>query len=291
MEKITVKQIENPSHPELSFKHPGAKEYLPARVGRDGKVITGYDENALHILQMEDSKAKAALQKKIIAERLELEKLLGADLTPGSSFWDDFYVVFDDEVTLDPTNPREKLIATWLVANRYVAPSMEAIQDEEDYQNCIYYLHRESEELSRSVENQLAKDEATAKLVSLRKNNPRQLQLIVANLFGYSADVTISADLAYTKAKEYLHADGKVRDQNLHTARFLEIAEKSPESLITKNILDKAIKRKIVSTRNGVFSHGDLVYGHSYEEAVEYLGALENSGELISITKAIEKIS
>lgn len=286
MEKIIVKQISNPSHPELGFKHPGAADYLPARVGEDGKVITGFDENALYILRMEDGEKKAALQKKIKKERGEIEKLLGINLDPSSSYWDGFYVVIDDELTLDPTNPKDRLIATWLVANRYAAPSEAHIDDDEDFYHCVYYLYREQEHITKTAEDQVSKDEAIAKLVSLKKGNPHQLILVVSNLLGYNAGTSLDVDAAYMKAKEFLATDTKSLK---NTKLFLEVAEKSPEELMTKSILDKAIKKKLVTVRSGVHRRGDQVYGDSYEEALEYLQSVENSGELSSLKKSVEK--
>jgi hypothetical protein len=38
-----------------------------------------------------------------------------------------------------------------------------------------------------------------------------------------------------------------------------------------------------------VFRRGDLIYGNNYDEALEFLGSPENSGELISLQKQTDK--
>lgn len=286
MEKIIVKQIENSENALLTFKHPGAKEFLPVRVGLDGKVITGFDENALYIVQMEDTTAKAELQKRIKTERTSLEKLLNVSLDVNSPFWDEFNMVLDDELQLDPTNPMDRLRERWLVANHYVAPNEESTKDDEDYQHCVYYLFRNDEEVGKQVNVQMVKDKAISKLVTLKEENPNKLILVVSNLLGYSSELNITAEQAYVKAKEFLALDDKPR-KNTNTNLFLSTVEKSPEELGTKLILDKAIKGKVISTRGNVFRRGEVEYGRTYEEALEYLLAIENSGELRSLKKEI----
>ena len=194
MEKIIIRQLPNRDNPALGSKHVGSKEYLSPNVGRDGKIVTGVDENAYELLVLpeettEQKKAKKVKIEQAKAERLDLERKLGRELTPESAFWETFYVILgDDEINLDPLNPMDKLHERFLVANGYVAPSLEAIESDERYMNCLYYIHREKEEETKKATKQKETDKAIAKLVSLEEENPSKLKIVGYYIFGFNAE-------------------------------------------------------------------------------------------------------
>lgn len=287
--KIVIKQIANPDNPDIGIKYVGAKEYATVKVGRDGKVVTGLDEHSLDITNLpeKEAKVKSAEVKKI---RENLEKVLGQEsLRPDSSFWLDFMIVLEDEITLDPSNPRDQLVEKFLVANRYVAPSLEEIKNNEIYANCIFYLFREEEEITRSAQKQKAKDKAISRLFNLNEDDPNRLKIVASYIFGFDAKADLSVEEAYIKLKEFL-SNPDADEEKKNIAKFLEACEKSPEEILTKQIFDKAIKKRLVSTRGGIYRRDNEVYGNNYEEALEFLSLPEHSGELASLKKAVDKI-
>jgi hypothetical protein len=284
--KIVIKQIPNPDNPDVGIKYVGAKEYATPKVGRDGKVVTGVDEHSLEITMLgeKEAKTKSAEIKKL---RENLEKVLNVDLKPDSSFWNEFMIVLEDEITLDPLNPRDKLHELFLVANRYVAPSLEEIKNSENYANSMFYLYRQEEEITKKAKRQRDKDKATARLFNLNEDDPNKLKMIASYLFGFDAKSDISLEEAYIKLKDFLDAsDEDAQKKNIEA--FLEACQKSPETILTKQIFDKAIKKRLITSRGNVFRRGDEVYGNNYEDALDFLGLPEHSGELASLKKAVE---
>lgn len=289
MEKVVIKAVPNPENPQLALKYVGAKDYITPGTGPDGKIITGLDENALDIIRMEDAGEKKKLQAAIKKEREELERLLGRDLDVASDFWDDFYFIVEDGVTLDPTNPMHRVVEKFLIANKKVAPNEEAIEDSEgEYLNCLFFFYREEEEVDKTAKKSLKKDRAVAKLVDVNENSPERLVKIYSYLFGYDAKNEVSPTQAYVKIKEMLEAtDKNTLTQNIE--KVLAAMNLKPEELNTKLVLDKAIKKRIITTKGNIYRRGDIILGNNYDEALEYLMSPENSAELVSLKKEVDK--
>jgi len=289
MERIVIKLLENPENPKLKMKYIGALEYAVPKLGSDGKIKTGFDENALDIINIEDKKKREQVQAKLIKDRTELERLLGVELGPHSSFWDKFYVVLSDEdMDLDPANPMDRVKERFLIANGYAAPSLEAIQDDEKYMNCIFYMYRETEETTKKVEKQKKRDKAKAKLYLLNEENPNKLKIVASYVFGYNAQTDLSVEQAYDKLTDFIEEKNEIA-QLKNIEAFLDAVEKAPEEMKTKLILDKAIRKRIVTSRGGIYRRGDTILGNSYEEAVDNLSSLEMNSELASLIKEVEK--
>lgn len=287
MEQIIVKQLPNPE-PEkkgAGMKYIESNEYLTPKTGRDGKLITGFDETSIDVLSIEDGKERDELIKSIKKEKTELEKLLGVDLGYNSQYWKDFYFVLNDEITLDPDNPRDRVIERFLVANHYVAPSEEAIFNSDEYANCVFYLHRETEVITKKAVKQLKKDKATSKLYMLKEENVNTLKIVATFLLGFDT-TDLSPEVVYGKLSDFVN-DPNDGDKNVEA--FLVAISKKPEELQTKIILDVAVRKKIITTRGNVYRRGETVFGNSYDEALQYLSEIEHSTDLSSIKKEVSK--
>lgn len=289
MEKVIIKAVPNPDNPQVTIKYVGAKDYVPAGEGPDGKIITGLDENSMEVRSIEDTKEREAKQKAIKKEREELERLLNRELDVSSDFWKDFYITVEDGIVLDPTNPMHRLYEIFLVANKKVAPSEEAIEEDESFANCLFYFFREKEEVSKTAKKSQKRDKVIAKLFTINENNPDRLIKIYSYLFGYDAKNEVSPDTAYVKIKEMLDVPDKMTlTQNID--KVLAAVSLKPEELNTKLTLDKAIKKKIVTGRGNIYRRGDIILGNNYDEALEYLMSPENSAELVSLKKEVDKL-
>lgn len=285
-EKVVIKQILNPDNPNVGIKYVGAKEYVTIKTGQDGKNVTGLDENALEIINLPGDQAKkksAEIKKK----RENLEKLLNKELHPDSPFWTDFMLVLEDELTLDPTNPRDQLIEIVLVANRYVAPCEDDIKNDERYHNTLFYMYRAEEVATKTAIKSQVQDKATARLFSLNEDNPQKLKIVASYIFGFDAAIDVSVEQAYLKLREFITDDSNEdMDRNIKT--FLDVCQKSPEELMLKQIFDKAVKKKLIRKKGETYGRGTETYGTSYEEALEYLALPENSGELAHIQDSVK---
>ena len=287
MEKIVIKLLDNPDMPKLKLKYVGAIEYATPKLGKDGKIKTGLDELAYDILSIEDKKTREKVQKEIVKEREELEKLLNLELGSNSSFWDKFNIpMSDEEIYLDPANPMDRLKERFLIANAYAAPSIESISEDEKYMNCIFYLHREVEEVSKKVAKKKVQDKAKAKLFNLNEENPAKLKTIASYLFGFNAQTDLTPEKAYEMISDYIEVvDLKQQKKNIDA--FLEAVDKTPEEMQTKLILDKAIKKRIITSKQNIYRRGDTILGNSYDDALSYLNSVEGNSELRSLLKEV----
>lgn len=282
---VKIKQISNPDNPELGIKYVGAKEYATPKVGRDGKVITGLDEFALDLTQLPNDEFKAQ-SKKIKALRENLEKVLGIDLSTTSPYWNDFYIVLEDEITLDPLNSMDKLKEVFLVANRYVAPSLDHITEDENFQNCLFYIYKEEVEVSKKAKQSLDKDKAISKLVHLHDENPHKLKIIASHIFKFDASSDISSEDAYVRLRQYLDDE---KEGKKHIETFLRTYEKPQEEMMTMRIFETAVRKKFITKKAGIYRRGEVEYGASVEDATQFLMLPENSGEVGFLQKLVTK--
>lgn len=289
MEKITIKVVSNPDNKELGMKYVGAKDYIPTAAGPDGKIITGLDENALDVLRIEDPKERKKKQESIKKKREELERLLGRDLDVTADFWDTFYVIVEDGIILDPTNPMHQLIETFLIANKKVAPSEDVIADDDDYANCLFYFYRETEEVTKTAKKAMDKDSAVAKLYTIAEQNPAKLINIYSYVFGYDAKTEVTPSSAYVKIKELLDVTDE-RELSKNIKKISDVLKMKPEELNTKLVLDKAVKKRVITSKGNIYRRGDIILGNNYDEALEYLLSPENSAELASLKREVDTL-
>lgn len=289
MEKVIITALSDPDQPQLKLKYVGAKEYIPIGEGPDGKVLTGLDENALDVIRIDDPKERKKKQDSIKKEREELERLLGRDLDVTSDFWNNFFITIEDGLILDPSNPMHRLYEIVLIANKKVAPSEDILTTDESFEKCVFYFHRETEQLAKTAKKALSKDKAVSKLYVINETNPAKLVNIYSYLFGYDAKNEVSPDTAYLKIKEML----EVKDERLlsiNIKKVIEVLDLKPEELNTKLMLDKAVKKRVITTKGNIYRRGDIILGNDYDEALEYLMSPENSAELVSLKKEIDKL-
>lgn len=286
MSKIVIKQRSHPDNEKLPAKYVGAKEYATPKTGRDGKIITGIDENAYEIIILAE-KEKAAKQKEIGTLRADLERLLNVDLSTDSSFWDKFFITLDEDRILDPLNALDRLHERFLLANKYVAPSREDMEENPDYLGCLFYIFREEEDTVKRATIEKKKDKAIAALSMLEEKNPLKLKIIAGDIFGINVE-DISVETVYIKLKEFIeNGDAKTQKENIQ--QFMDSVNKTPEQMQIKKVLDKAVKKKIVTTRGDIFRRDDVVYGTGKEEALAFLNSPENSGELADLQKVVNR--
>lgn len=283
--EIIVKQRPHPDYPNMPIKHVESKEYMCPKAGPDGKFITGIDENAHDITSIEDLKERELQRKKVQREREELERILGVSLVPESSYWDKFFVVLEDDQTFDTTNAKHRLLIHFLVANGYVAPSLEFADTDDRYYNCIYYLYNKQEETSKISNKQKLYNKAIAELDKLEET-PNRLKIVAAYVLGYDPKSDMNEEEAYIKLSEYIN-DSPKKEKDTRVKFFLGVVKKDEGELMVKVVLDKAINKHAISVRGNRYKRGQIEYGNSYEEALEFLLDPANSGELNSLQKEV----
>jgi hypothetical protein len=284
--EIIVKQRPHPDDDKLTIKRVESIEYMCPKTGPDGKIITGIDENAYDIVAL-PAVQRAEKMAKVKAEREELERVLGVSLVPEAAYWDKFFVALGEEIKYDPLNAKHRLLIHFLTANRYVAPSLEDIENTDGYENTMFYLFKKEEETSKTVKKTKILNKATAKLEEI-ESSPTKMKIVAGYIFGYDPkSAELDADTAYLKLSEYL-SEAPEKEKYERAELFVDVCSKDQEELMTKIILDKAINKHVVHVRGGVYKRNDFIYGNSYDEALEFLADPANSGELISLGKEVQ---
>jgi hypothetical protein len=281
---IKVKQRPHPDHKGLTIKHVESKEYMCPKNGPDGKLLTGVDENAYEIVSL-PFEERAEKMKKVKKEREELERVLGVSLVPESSFWTKFFVVLEDEKDFDRLNARDRLVLHFLVANGYVAPSLEAAENDDKFANSMYYLYEKEEETSKLAARKKLINKATAKLEEI-EGTPTKLKTVAGYIFGYDPKTDLTPEEAYLKLSEYL-TESPDKEKYERAQLFTSVCDKTAEELMTKIILDKAVSKHIVTVRGGIYKRHDFIYGNDFDEALDFLSDPANSGELASLQKEV----
>src|SRR5271155_913751 len=286
--EIIVKQRPHTDYPNLTVKHVESKEYMCPKNGPDDKLITGIDENGYEVTSIEDPEERKKQFTKIKKEREELERLLGVSLIPESGYWNKFYVVLEDEQTFDKLNPKHRLLIHFLVANRYVAPSLEIAETDDRYYNCFYYLFNKQEETSKLSKKQKTYNRAIAELDRL-ESTPNRLKIVAAYVLGYDPKSDLDEEEAYIALSSYIN-ESEEKEKDARVKLFLDIVKKDEGELMVKVVLDKAINKHIISVRGNRHKREQVEYGNSYGEALEFLLDPVNSGELASLQKEVLRI-
>ena len=161
------------------------------------------------------------------------------------------------------------------------------MEENPEYLGCLFYIYREQEETVKKATSEKKKDRAIAALYNVEEKDPNKLKIIASDIFGNDTS-EMSVEQAYIRLKEFLEvSEPKAQKENI--ARFMDSVNKTPEEMQIKRVLDKAIKRRVVTTKGNIFKRGEEIYGNNYEEALDFLKSPENSGELASLQKELNR--
>ena len=283
-----VKFKENPAAGNLGLekegrsKFPGCYDWLqPGK--RNGRWITNLDEYAHEITSITDEKIRTEKQQKIVAERGNLEMLLGVKLDALSTFWDTYFIKIDPDKPLDLDKPKERVAYHVILASGAVAPSIKDTQDPL-YNHAKYYVSREFEDVSERVEK---KDKVATAMTELKKilNKPERAiqlaQFLDLNVSNVTPPENVR-DILYT----FLDGDEKLNSVN----RFLDAVSRSAEEISIKLIFAEALKLGVIRQRDGLYQRGNITLGKASNpiDAISFLSDPKNSGELLSIQEEIQ---
>lgn len=284
---VVLKENANPMKFNLGLeaegrsKFPNCYDIIQPAIGKDGRWITGLDEDARSIRLIQDAEEREAKRQAVKALRLSLEDLTGYDLSGRSKFWDEFFVEINPKKPLDLTIPMDRVKYEVILASKGAAPSLKDTNNM-DYLGSKYYVSRKHEDVSEKVSKQRRKAEADAAMLELLKTPDKAvligkyLQLPVSN--------STPADNMFDIFKSYLDADDK-----LDSIKKFNIAlAKTVDELSIKLIFDDGIKFNVIRLRDGYYQRGNITYGKSIAEAIIFLSDIKNQGELLSIKDEVE---
>lgn len=242
---------------------PGCFDSYQAGKTRDGKYITG-----------------------LTNEEVEALSTPSMDLSPNSDFWKSFMVtiVSDSPRVFNGANPIDYISYKLLVANNYVAPDKESL-DDYTYANAAYYAYVQADEDAKEISSTKKKDKARSLLLDIADNKEKML-LYGQYLEGIKYDSKLHEPTIYKMLRQYI--DENVENVNL----FLSLFDKSPQELQAKILIDKALKRKLIKkTQSGkgkhIYQYGQVTLGNTIEEVYRNLASVEFAPELSSIQKEL----
>lgn len=268
-------------------KIPGTKHVIQAGEGPDGRWITGIDDQALSINRLEDVQLREKVKKEKIKIRERLEKALGVNLdaAPSNPFWDTFFVDITGMRVVDMSNPRDELALEIAIANGDIAPSLEATSLPE-YRRAKFYRHVEEEESKLNVSKARIENKAKAGLEKLAEN-PKRLDLVARYTVPRKLNRDMSPDSKYQVLNQWLTETPK--DSRITNAeKFLRVLDMKNDELFIKILLDEAIARSVIRYREGLFQRGNVTYGRTMEEMLDFFKLDQNQAELGTMKAQME---
>lgn len=266
-------------------KLPGTFEVVYPVRGRDGRFVTGIDEDAASINSIADSELRRLKKEETLKLRKELEALSNIDLrATNEAFWSNFGVSLVDNFALDLSLAKDKIKYHVLIANGYAAPELGVINSPE-YINTKYYVSRKEEEASSRMVSTKTKDQARSELLALSKNYDKMI-LIAKFLLGVRAIKDGMDDgIVYEELSKFI--DNPKEKGNI--TLFLAAVGKTIDELQYKLTVDEAIRKSIIKVREGYFQRGNATYGKTLQETLDYLSSVENSAEFASLKEEVDK--
>lgn len=262
-------------------KFPGCYDMIQPAIGRDGRWKTGLDEDAMSVNTISNQEERASQKEKIKKERESLEKLTGYDLSGKSEFWETYFTTVDTTRPLDMANPLDRIAYNVIVANNMAAPSLRNTT-QSTYRSSKYYVARENEDVSIKVEKKKRELQANVAFVELMKDTEKAI--LIGKYLNLPITSTTSHDNIFDTFQTFFDRDEKIGSVD----KFLLAINKTPEELNIKMIFDDALKYKVIRHRDGLYQRGNITYGRTPKEALEFLSLAENSGELLSVQEETE---
>lgn len=277
---VLVKELTDPNvinfglEKEGRSKLPGCSDSIqPLHV--NGKWITGLDETAPSVI------AKGLKEiEKVKAEREELERLTGADLSPtNDAFWEDMWILVNRNTAFDDSDPMNRIKLSVLKARKIVAPGPNV--NPAEYPGVKYYLARPEEEATYRLKPKKEKAEAMAKVVELVRN-PTKARL-VAKALGFSVNDETNPDTIYDMFISFIERYPKENT----VKEFTEQNSKPIADLQVALSFEQALALNIISNDKGTYRRGTVALGKTKKEAIAKLLTVEMSGELEAIFSEI----
>jgi len=267
-------------------KFPNCYDFIQPAKGKDGRWITGLDEDSFQINSIKDSKVREAKKEEIKSKRESLERLTGRDLSGLSNYWDTYLIGINTDKPLDLSVAEDLIAYSVIIANNGAAPSLkESKEGAIQHRTAKYYVAREHEDVADKVTKKKQYNEAVSKFMELINDPDRTL--LVASYLGLNIAENTPQNNRFDIIQTFLD-----RDETLGSvAKFMLALEKTPEELNLKMLFDKALKYKVIryDGKSGLYQRGNITFGNNPKKALETLSTPEMSGEVLSIQEEVEQ--
>lgn len=297
---ISIEPYFDPEIPNMGFEKyglstaPGSEvtEYISK--DRNGRYITGLDENSPTVMYMEDLDEKKARLKEIKEVVIRLESIFGKNSLEAlnDTLWGEFNIKLDyTGKSLDKTNPKDELLYFAIKAGGFeaIAPSIEKAK-EGDYK---FYLRQMEHDSDLKVERVKMINKAKAALTDLDETDSQKMLLVAKSVLAPNNEFTDKTpkSIIYDKLDQFI--DGKiVKDNKKATVRhFLEAYKKSLNTLTIEALVKDALYFSfIVREGDGNFynKQTEVRLGKTEKDIIKYLESPINQVEFENIKDRVD---
>jgi hypothetical protein len=275
-------------------KIPGTFEIIYPSKGRDGRWLTGIDEESHEFALLvtsedpEQRKKGEMLKGKVKKLRERLQVQLGiANLKADrdNSYWATFKINLRTFQNINLGLPEHQIALRCLLASGNV---MRDLSERNHPRNLHtkFYLHNEAAEVKRKVEESSDKDTAMADVHILYRNDDPKLREICKIIFpGVTAIAKMSVSELYSQVKIWLITEKKQDNSK----EFNLLNKLSNTDLGLRIIVKSASARGLITHKNKVFMYGQNVLGKTMEDVYRNLLKDDLSAILQDITERLEK--
>lgn len=272
------------------FPHTAQSSRVPI-INR--RYNTGLDEKATSVYLIRDEKEKQSKIESIVKKRTELEQKLGRSLSlddeDGIEFWDEYtYTISDEPMQLDLGDPNDELKYIVIMANtsnNKVATSFS------EAEVGGYWFYVENKEVERGLELKRTEvfDNSIAKYIELKNTDSILLREICkyllrnANKEDYSL---VDMKVVYKDLRDYIDGafNKEKKSKESFALEFLNAVDMDRMELMTRNIIDTALRYSIIRFDEGERKYYNKVnglrYGRTVEDIYKYLSDPRNEAEL-----------
>jgi len=217
-------------------RYPNCYDAIGPYFTRSGRIYTGIDA----------------------ADAERLGKILGEDLSPGSSYWDTFRIrMGSEDFYLDTEDPFDELKYLFLKGHKRIAESLDNIKP-----TAHYYISNPQEEADKTNKRSRLKRNAYKEFDKMK---PSEIKKCL-RLYGYKSDEVTDA-----VAEERLMT---LLEQN--PQRFFDKWVNN-KNRATEFLIKEAVAKNVVRKNKNMYSYGTSTLGRTLEEAIMYIDDKENS--------------
>jgi hypothetical protein len=201
------------------------------------------------------------------AERLG--KKLGVDLSPGSEYWNTFYIrTVGKDIILDLEDPMDELKYHFLKNHKRVKDSIFANKATANF----VLVNQEEESKKTNLFNRV-KREASREFDKMTTEEMRK----ALRIYGKSAE-NVAADVVENRLYDLVEGDPQ---------GFLDkwVNNKNRE---TQYLIERAISMNVIRKNKRIYNYGTDVIGHGLEDAISFLQDPKNQDVKLAIMGAVE---
>jgi len=202
------------------------------------------------------------------ADAKRLGEVLGKDLTPGSDYWENFWIrSMGKDIILNTEDPMDELRWLFLRNHKKVKDSIFAHKATANF----VLINQEEESKKTNLFNKVKRTASSA----FDKMTPDEMRKAL-RIFGKSAE-NLSSEVVENRLYDIIEGDPN---------GFLEkwVNNKSRD---TQYLIERAVSLNILRKNKRIYNYGSDVIGHGLEETIVYLDDPKNNDVRVVIEDSV----